>query len=542
MRSTKSDTLRTAVIYARYSSHSQRDVSIDQQLKACRKFAELQDIQVVGVYEDRATTGTNDRRPGFQKMIGDAAKGRWDYVIVYTLDRFSRNRYDSAVNKRTLKNYGVKVLSAMENISDDPTGVLMESVLEGLAEYYSQELSRKIRRGMEDNASKCLCNGQIPFGYVRGPDGRFAIDEREAAIVQEIYRQVRDGERLVNIIRELNARGILNKRGNPWSYSSFNKLLSNERYTGVYIYKDVRIPGGMPQIIPQHLFDAVQLAMHTKKNPRSKMVIDEATRETLPQNRRHDNSIYYLTGKLFCGHCQSPMVGVSGRSKNGPMYYYYTCKGKRSGHTCTKSNVNRERIENAIASALKDTMLTDEAIVFLADAAVEYQMRNVSNAETDALQHRLSEIQTSIRNLLAAIEAGIFSPSTQARLSELESEQRTVSSLLLQAQEEQEERLSREEIIAALQLFQSGDLDDKNFQEALFDTFLLAAYVYDDDIKIIFNLAGKKKEKRIPFNIEDVSFSDTSTENPQLHQTLLYEPFGTTVVMIADCFVFRIPI
>jgi DNA invertase Pin-like site-specific DNA recombinase len=187
---------RRAVIYARYSSHNQRDVSIDQQVKACRKFAERQDIEIVRIYDDRATTGTNDRRPGFQQMIKDAAKGNWDYVIVYTLDRFSRNRYDSAVNKRTLKTYGIKVLSAMENISDDPTGVLMESMLEGLAEYYSAELSRKIKRGMDDNASKCLCTGHFPYGYVRGADDRYAIDESEAEVVREIFQKVRDGVRI----------------------------------------------------------------------------------------------------------------------------------------------------------------------------------------------------------------------------------------------------------------------------------------------------------------------------------------------------------
>ena len=141
-----SDT-RKAVIYARYSSHSQRDVSIDQQIRACKLFAERQSIEVVEIYDDRATTGTNDRRPAFQRMIKDADRADWQFVIVYSLDRFARDRYDSAVYKRRLKECGVKVLSAMENISDDPTGILMESLLEGLAEYYSKELSRKIRRG-----------------------------------------------------------------------------------------------------------------------------------------------------------------------------------------------------------------------------------------------------------------------------------------------------------------------------------------------------------------------------------------------------------
>ena len=524
---------RRAVIYARYSSHSQRDVSIDQQVKACRRFTDQQDIEIVDVYEDRATTGTNDRRPGFQQMMLDAARSGWDYVIVYTLDRFSRNRYDSAVNKRTLKGYGIKVLSAMENISDDPTGVLMESMLEGLAEYYSAELSRKIRRGMEDNASKCLCNGQIPYGYKRGEDGRFAIDEFEASIVQEIYRKVRDGSRLCDIIHSLNERGIKNKRGLAWSRSTFNKLLSNERYTGIYIYKDIRIPGGMPRIIDQPLFDAVQLIMHTKKNPRKNNAPDAA-----PQRRRQENGIYYLTGKLYCGHCHSPMIGVSGRSKNGPLYYYYTCKGKRTEHKCQKKNVSRDFIEKFIATALKETMLNDRAIRILADAAIQYQSKKRPTAEIGILKQRSAEIAKSIKNIVAAIEAGIFSSATQNRLAELEAEQKTVLTQLSLLQEESEAAFTREEIIGWLRLMRNGDLCNQTFREALIDTFLVAAYVYDDEVKIVFNLGGKQENTTLPFDIEDVEFSDTSITNPRLHQTLLYEHFGVTVVMIQDLFVF----
>ena len=523
---------RKAVIYARYSSHSQRDVSIDQQVKACRIFAERQGIDITEIYEDRATTGTNDRRPAFQRMIKDADRADWQFVIVYSLDRFARDRYDSAVYKRRLKECGVKVLSAMENISDDPTGILMESLLEGLAEYYSKELSRKIRRGMDDNAAKCLCNGQIPFGYRRGEDGKFAIDEAEAPIVQEIYRRIRDGNKLVGIIDDMNRRGIRTKKGKPFNRSSFNTLLSNERYTGVYIYKDIRIPGGMPKIIDQSLFDAVQLIMHTKKNPRK-------TPDGVPQRRRQENGIYYLTGKLFCGHCHSPMVGISGRSKQGPLYYYYTCKGKRSDHNCDKKNVNRDFIEKFIATALKETMLNDRAIRILADAAVRYQKQKSPSAELESLQLRAVEIKKSINNIVAAIEAGIFSAATQSRLTELETEQKTVLTQISLLQEEAHEPLTREEIMAMLRLMRNGDICDESFREALIDTFLVAAYVYDDHCKIVFNLGGKQKSSILPFNIEDIELSDASITDCKLHQTSLYEHFGTQVVMVEGFFAFQ---
>lgn len=498
-----------AVVYTRYSSHSQRDVSIEQQLRECQRFAQRNGLQIVSTYEDRALSGTNDQRPGFQKMMKDAEHASWSYIIVYALDRFARNRYDSAVNKRKLKDYGIKVLSAMENISDDPTGILMESVLEGLAEYYSMELSQKIRRGMADNASKCMVNGSLPLGYVRGPDGRYAIEESEAQIVRDIYQRVKDGERICDIIHSLNLRGILTKTGKPWNKSSFNRLLSNERYTGVYIYGETRIPGGIPQIISNDLFDSVQYAVQTKKNPRT---------SSNPQRRRRENGLYLLTGKLFCGRCKSPMVGVSGKSKHGRPYFYYVCKTKRFEHTCEKQNVPREQIELFIATALKEAMFTDDAIFALADAAIEYQKQSSANAEVESLRMQLSDVEKSIKNLISAMEAGIFSAATQSRLTELEYQKRTLSSQLSIAMKDAEGLLTREQIIATLKLFQNGDVTDKSYQEALIDTFLVAAYVYDDHVDFVFNLGGKKKDTSLPFSIEDISFSDTCTENPSLHQ------------------------
>lgn len=499
MRSKGLQDLSEGVIYARYSSHSQRDVSIEQQIRACRLFAERHGISVVKFYEDRALTGTNDKRPGFQQMIQDAKRGGWSYVIVYTLDRFARNRYDNAIYKHQLKDCGVKVLSAMENISDDPVGVLIESQLEALAEYYSRELSRKVQRGHEDNARKCLVNGPLPLGYVKGPDSRYQICESEAEIVLEIFRRVKDQEKFSDIIADLNTRGVLTKKGKKWNRSSFNQILSNERYTGVYIYRDIRTPGGIPQIVTQEVFDTVQAILHLKPNARR-----DPTGST-PQKRRREGGVYLLTGKLFCGHCKSPMIGVSGTSHTAAPHFYYTCKGRRNDHaSCDKRNVRRDHIEQFVAAALRDTMLTDKAICALADAAMEYQARCVTNNELATLRDQLADVNRALNNLMAAIEAGIFSATTQTRLSELETQKRDLGRLITAAEAEAEKALTREEIIATLELFQHGDVTDKDYQEALIDTFLVAAYVYDDRVKFVFNLGGDKKTTEIPFDIDSI--------------------------------------
>lgn len=517
----------TAAVYLRYSSHAQRDVSIEQQLRACEIFADRQAIKIVATYEDHALTGTSDRRPGFQQMIKDSAHADWQYVIVYTLDRFARDRYDSAVYKRQLKNNGVKVLSAMENISDDPTGILLESMLEGLAEYYSKELSRKIRRGMEDNARKCMANGSLPLGYVRGADGRYEISTAEALLVQEIFTRVADGDSLNDIIKDMNSRGARTKKGREWNKSSFNKLLSNERYTGIYIYGETRIPGGIPRIISDELFSAVQYRLHNKPNSRA---------GGDPQRRRRECSIYLLTGKLFCGHCGQPMVGISGKSQGAHPYYYYVCKGKRIEHNCDMPMVRREKIEETIAQAIREYVLNDQIIYALADAAIEHQDRNFSNYEVDTLKSRLSDIKKSISNIVAAIEAGIFSEATQARLADLENEEHQVTGQLAIAEAEADQRLTRNEIIAALKLYQNGDIADKNYQESLIDTFLIKAYLHSDKIIIFFNLGDKSKE--ITMSLDNLGMLDPETciTDPSLHQITLYKQ--TPIFMIEDLFVF----
>lgn len=489
-----------AVIYARYSSHAQRDTSIDQQLAVCRAFAQRGGIDVVDVYTDRALTGTNDNRPGFRKMVADSAKRQWEYVIVYALDRFSRDRYDAATNKHALRENGVKVISATEPITDDPAGVLMESILEGFAEYYSRELSAKVRRGMDDNARKCKSNGSVPLGYRKGEDGRFEVDPQESAVVLEIFQRAASGETLARISDDLNARGIPTKRGGKWNTSSYNKLLHNERYLGTYIYKDVRIPGGMPAIIPRDLYDAVQAVMGGKKNPRC------FAGEKAPTSRRRADGVYLLTGKLFCGDCGSPMVGVSGTSKTETLHHYYSCNGRRlkKAPSCGMRNIRRDDIERDIATAIKNTMLTPETIDAIAEASYKYQMETLGTPDLDILEQQLADTKRSINNLMAAIEQGIFTASTKDRLQELESQKEELTAKAALVKKAADSLPTKAEIAATLNYFADGDLDDPLYQEALIDAFLVRAYVHSDHYDIYFSTDAKTC-KQFPLGFADAT-------------------------------------
>ena len=158
--------MKTAVIYARYSSERQTEQSIEGQVRVCTEYAARHNIVIVDKYIDRAMTGTNDNRTDFQRMLKDCTKRAWDIVLVYKLDRFSRNKYETAIHKKTLRNNGVQLVSAMENIPNTPEGIIMESLLEGMAEYYSAELSQKVRRGMNESRQKGnFTGGSILYGF-----------------------------------------------------------------------------------------------------------------------------------------------------------------------------------------------------------------------------------------------------------------------------------------------------------------------------------------------------------------------------------------
>ena len=311
------------VIYARYSSHNQNEQSIEGQLEVCRSYAKSNNYTIIHEYIDRAQSGTSDDRPEFLKMIADSSKKTFKGVLVYQLDRFARNRYDSAVYKRTLKKNGVRVFSARESINDDASGILMESVLEGMAEYYSAELGQKVKRGMKINAENCYYNGgTIPLGFklvdvdsnITDALGRivkkkkFAIDEDSAPVVKKIFEMYTEGYLMADIIRYLNSKNIKTATGGEFNKNSIRNILLNKRYIGIYTYNGEDTMDGIPRIIDDDTFYKVQeMMVKNKKAPA----------------RARAKTEYLLTTKLFCGHCKDMMTGYSGTSKTGKLHNYY---------------------------------------------------------------------------------------------------------------------------------------------------------------------------------------------------------------------------
>lgn len=273
-------------------------------------------------------------------------------------------------------------------------------------------------------------------------------------------------------------------------------MLKNERYTGVYIYDDIRIEGGIPRIVSDELFWKVQEVLKTKKNP---------------QGRHRVNGDYLLTGKLFCGRCKSPMVGISGTSKTGDKHYYYICQKKRMEKGCQKDNVRRDVIELAVARAIREYALQDEIISWIADCTVEHNRKQEELSHVAILEDELAGIRAAIKNVMAAIEQGIITETTRGRLLELEGDQARLTGQIAAARADII-TINREDVVAGLEAFRNGDVENKKYQAKLFDTFLVAVYLYDDELKIVFSFSGKKNTVRVPL---DVSVVDGVEDSPQ---------------------------
>ena len=458
------------VIYARFSSHSQTEQSIEGQLKVCYEYARQYGHVVIGEYIDRAQSGTTDNRSDFQRMIEDSEKHAFQGVLVYQLDRFARNRYDSAINKAKLKKNGVRVLSAKENITDDASGILVEGVLESMAEYYSVELAQKITRGMQINAQKCLSNGSNPgLGYKVNKDRTFSVDEEEAQIVREIFERYAAGDIVADIIRDLNARQYRTSRGKEFNKNSINRILHNRRYIGYYIYKGEETAGGMPRIIDDALFERVQAILEANKKA---------------PGRTKGKMEYLLTTKLFCGHCKEPMTGYGGTSKTGTRYHYYKCNGSKKG-ACKKTPVHKEQIEEAVIHACLN-LFTDERIKFIADEMYKACQEDGDLLSIKRIQAAIDETEKAIENLWNALEQGQSVQKITERINMREAEKKELQKQLAM---EQRKKIGFDylHILAYLDYIRSLSNQDTVKKKALINIFVNSIYLYDDYYTIVLN-------------------------------------------------------
>lgn len=465
---------KRVVIYARFSSHSQTEQSIEGQLRECYDFARRNDYVVIAEYIDRALTGTSDKRPEFLRMIEDSKKKTFDYVLVYQLDRFARNRYDSANYKAKLKKNGVRVLSAKENITEDASGILVEGMLESMAEYYSAELSQKVRRGIRESLIKGnFIGGYGLFGYDI-VDKKWTINTYEADIVRDMFTRYKNGEKAKDIIDRLNAQGIRTKAGSPFNMNSFARIIRNEKYIGIVNSHGTVYTNVIPPIVDEKLFYDCNAVMDEHKHK--------------PREYKSEKP-YILSGKLFCGYCGSMMTAETGTSQTGKLHHYYKCFGrKKNKNSCGKKNYRQQDLEDLIFKTTIEYVLRPEVIQQVAEQVVT--KFNSEITKTAALENFESELKAkdkAINALLSAIEQGVVTKSTKERLLTLEMQKEEIEAKIALEKARQIKPLEVEKVKAFLNFFAREKYKDDQEKNEFFNSFINRVILYDDRVLIFYN-------------------------------------------------------
>lgn len=485
-----------AVIYARYSpGPRQTDQSIEGQVRDCMAYAEENQINVLGVYADKHISGTDfEKRSDFNRMLRDAEKGQFDAIIVWKIDRFGRDREEIALNKIKLKRHGIRLLYAKEVIPDGPEGIILESLMEGLAEYYVADLRQKVKRGQRESALKGFAvSGQAAYGF-KIVDKMYQVNESESWVVLYVFENIDAGKTATQVMDELVKMGVKNRKGGPITKNGIYSMLRNRKYIGECFYDGISIP--IPRIVPQELWDSV----HSKiiKRPHSSASYKATER-------------YLLSCKAFCGECGSLLVGESGRGKGGTVYHYYKCaqrKRKKVSDKCSLKTMRKEDLEDFIVLHTVQDVLQDDVIEYLANKVMEILAKDTVNQKLIQLKSALKDSEKSIKNIMRAIEEGIFTATTKQRLMDLENQ---VEELRIQIAKEEIKKpaITKDHVVYWLNLFKKGNINDPAFRQRLMDVFVHSVYVYNKKVVIAYNFSQVNNHHSVDYDPDIFRCSDT---------------------------------
>lgn len=509
-----------AAIYARYSSDNQREESIEAQIRAIKEFAEKENIQIVKTYTDEARSATTDDRPQFLQMMKESELGLFDALIVHKLDRFSRNRYDSAFYKKKLKDNHVQLISVLEHLDNSPESIILESVLEGMAEYYSVNLSREVMKGMKETALQCKHTGGLPpLGYDVSKDKSYVINDHEAKAVKIIYELYASGAGYSLILDKLNDLGYKTKTGKTFGKNSLYTILTNEKYTGMYIFNKsskkvngkrnshkfkpeneiIKIKDGMPRIISDELWEKVKEKMQNNKNTKGSNTA---------------KSIYLLAGKIKCGDCGYAMIGHRKHcGRNKTLYEAYECSGRKRTRNCKMKSINKGLIEKIVINYLYDSLLSKNAAEKAAKTILDFaaEQTKIIDADLEMYRKELKEVEARINNMVEAIADGLYNPAMKEKSKELESKKNT---LLIRINEAERESAINKPSLNMMINYLSKDSDIKQKspedQKKIIQTYIQEVLIYEDNINIktIVSFIGGgdgcrtrvRKERHLPFS------------------------------------------
>ncbi|MBQ9041695.1 MAG: recombinase family protein [Eggerthellaceae bacterium] len=475
----------SAIAYYRFSSSAQNEASIEQQRDAAHRYARGKGLIIVREYEDRAISGKTSKRPGYQQMLAEISEIKPAFLITWKNDRLGRDRAELAIAKKKIRSSGCRIEFVAEASPEEgSTGVILDGLLDTLSQFYSDQLSENVRRGHRYNAERALSNGHKILGYKVGDDKRYIPDPDKAPVVQKIFNDYAEGKPLQEIADELNSHGVRTSAGGRFTINGLRGTLHNRAYIGVYKYADVIIEGGMPQLVPTETFEKVQRRFNENKR---------AGRSRMCNCNGSSLSRYWLTGKLFCGMCGNSLQGMSGTSKTGAIHYYYGCKNRRKGN-CKKEHVKKVVIERVVTDLLLEILANDENRAMIAVDAVEYYKMSHSNSNgyLESLEAELKSTETALSNIVRAIEQGIFSETTQNRLTELEFQKSALLDALACEKAKQELTRNERAIQEHFSNFAQEDLSDDAIRDKVLEYFVDAIYLFDDHVDVVGSFFGNK--------------------------------------------------
>ena len=477
-----------AICYYRYSSDAQRDVSIAQQQEAAQEYAKSHGYHILKEYEDRAISGTRDDRPGFQLMLYEVEKLKPAYLILWKTDRLSRDRIDAVIAKKRLRECGVKIVYVAESIPDDDeaTQILMESIYEAMAASFIVSHRKNVMRGLTYNAENAIYNGVRVLGYIGKKDQKYEIDENTAPTVRRIFKEYAEGTPLKVICDGLTAAGLKTINGKDFTVNSLRRILTNRAYIGEYRYGESIIVGGMPRIIDDEVFQIAQEKLEANKRGGK-----GAVKKIHPEIQIED---YWLTGKLYCGLCSGTLQGVSGTGKKGGLYYYYSCQNHRK-HACNLKNQRKDLIEKIVRYTLNDMIFDPVLRICIAERCYAYYkaQNDDGGAYEESIKAQLKDVEAKLRNIMSAIEAGIFNDTTAERMNVLENQKSMLSDALLAEQNRKKYDLKPETVLRFLEAY-VGDINNPQTCQKLLDFLVDKIYAFPDKLVMTFYFSDDKRE------------------------------------------------
>ena len=493
--------IKRVVAYARFSSNNQREESIDAQLRAIGDYCDREQLQLVEVYTDEAQSATTDNREDFMVMIDALLKGKLngiDAVLVHKFNRFARNKYDSALYKKRLRDIGIKVISVTQPIDDSPEGRILESMIEAMDEYYSENLSLEVKKGMLENALKGKhTGGGKVLGLSVDSEGYYYPDEN-ARIVKRIFNEFAMGVPKLKIVERLNREGYRNQYGRPFNVRTIYALLQNEKYIGNFVYnhtstETIRLDGIIKEpIIDADLWETVQEKRKAKNKPR--------------QRKRN----YFMTGTLRCGICGFTYCGSGAKKKqkNGEVYTasYYKCAGKdKNKNGCTNTSLNKEYYEKLVTDTITDAILTDNAIEKIAIQVLNTleEERKAPLTPTKKLKQQLEKVKKKQEKLMELfIDSGLDKAMLEDKNRALKEERSNIESQIEKNDYlENSQSLEVSDIVDFLQEYKQSlkEHTDEEYAQIIFNTFVEKITIYPDlldvSLRVDFSTLGGDKVK-----------------------------------------------